>query len=126
MGTGKGKGKGKGCKVESTSRTARAGITFPVGRVARYMRNGRYASRLGAGAPVYTAAVMEYLTAEVLELAGNAAKDNKRMRITPRFILLAIKNDEELSSFMNDITISDGGVLPRIHPSLMRKKKKKK
>jgi histone H2A len=125
MGTGKGKGKGKG-KVHSTSRTARAGITFPVGRVARYIRNGRYASRIGAGAPVYTAAVMEYLCAEVLELAGNAAKDNKRMRITPRFILLAIKNDEELSNFMKDITIADGGVLPRIHACLLPKKKKKR
>jgi len=124
-GKGKGKGKGKGGKSSSTSRTKRAGITFPVGRVARYIRNGRYATRIGAGAPVYTAAVMEYLCAEVLELAGNAAKDNKRARITPRFILLAIKNDEELSSFMSDITISEGGVLPRIQPSLLPKRKKR-
>jgi len=124
-GKGKGKGKGKGGKSSSTSRTKRAGITFPVGRVARYIRNGRYATRIGAGAPVYTAAVMEYLCAEVLELAGNAAKDNKRARITPRFILLAIKNDEELSSFMSDITISEGGVLPRIQPSLLPKSKKR-
>ncbi len=120
-----GTGKGKGGKSSSTSRTKRAGITFPVGRVARYIRNGRYATRIGAGAPVYTAAVMEYLCAEVLELAGNAAKDNKRARITPRFILLAIKNDEELSSFMSDITISEGGVLPRIQPSLLPKRKKR-
>ena len=122
---GKGKGKAKGGRC-TISRTKRAGITFPVGRVARYIRNGRYATRIGAGAPVYTAAVMEYLCAEVLELAGNAAKDNKRARITPRFILLAIKNDEELSSFMSDITISEGGVLPRIQPSLLPKNKKKR
>ena len=104
MPRGKGKGKGKGRRARS--RSSRAGITFPVGRVARYMRNGRYCARVGAGAPVYAAAVMEYLCAEVLELAGNAAKDNKRVRVTPRFILLAVRNDEELASFFGNTTIA--------------------
>merc|ERR1712034_139946 len=122
MARGKSKGKGKGKGRRSTSRSARAGITFPVGRVARYMRNGRYTARVGAGAPVYAAAVMEYLCAEVLELAGNAAKDNKRQRVTPRFILLAVRNDEELSSFFGNTTVAQGGVLPHIHPSLLPKR----
>merc|ERR1712216_625761 len=120
MPRGKGKGKGRG---RATSRSARAGITFPVGRVARYMRNGRYTARVGAGAPVYVAAVMEYLCAEVLELAGNAAKDNRRQRVTPRFILLAVRNDEELSNFFANATVAQGGVLPHIHPSLLPKRK---
>ena len=71
---------GKGGK--STSRSAKAGLQFPVGRMARYLRQGGFAKRVGAGAPVYLAAVLEYLTAELLELAGNAAKDNKRFRAT--------------------------------------------
>merc|ERR1711967_148267 len=113
-------GKGRG---RATSRSARAGITFPVGRVARYMRNGRYTARVGAGAPVYCAAVMEYLCAEVLELAGNAAKDNRRQRVTPRFILLAVRNDEELSNFFANATVAQGGVLPHTLPSLLPRRK---
>ena len=72
-----GRGK-KAAGTKAVSRSAKAGLQFPVGRVARHMRAGKVAGRVGAGAPVYLAAVLEYLTAEVLELAGNAARDNKK------------------------------------------------
>ena len=72
------KGGRGGSKKKATSRSAKAGLQFPVGRVHRHMKLGRYASRIGAGAPVYLAAVLEYMAAEVLELAGNAARDNKK------------------------------------------------
>ena len=81
-------GKGKGGRgktgAKAQSRSSRAGLQFPVGRIARYLKQGKFAERVGAGAPVYLAAVLEYLAAEVLELAGNAAKDNKKTRIIPR------------------------------------------
>jgi histone H2A len=121
-GKGKGgRGKGKGGKAQS--RSSRAGLQFPVGRVSRYLRKGRYAARVGGGAPVYMAAVMEYLSAEILELAGNAARDNKRTRITPRHVQLAVRNDEELNKLLGGVTIAAGGVLPNIHAVLLPKKK---
>eukprot|EP00798_Chlamydomonas_sp_ICE-L_P000575 gene575-biopygen313 len=116
---------GRGGK-KSVSRSSKAGLQFPVGRVARYLKKGRYAERVGAGAPVYLAAVLEYLCAEVLELAGNAARDNKKTRIVPRHVQLAIRNDEELSKLLGSVTIANGGVLPNIHSVLLPKKSAKK
>ncbi|XP_053165844.1 core histone macro-H2A.2 isoform X2 [Hemicordylus capensis] len=84
-------------KLSKMSRSSRAGVIFPVGRMMRYLKKGTYKYRIGVGAPVYMAAVIEYLAAEILELAGNAARDNKKGRIAPRHILLAVANDEELN-----------------------------
>ena len=113
---------GKGKKSSKTSRSSRAGLQFPVGRIHRMLKKGRYAQRVGAGAPVYAAAVIEYLSAEILELAGNAARDNKRKTINPRHITLAIRNDEELNKLMQHVTIAQGGVLPNIQAVLLPKK----
>ena len=120
--SGRGKVEGKG---KSSSRSSKAGLTFPVGRIGRYLRKGKYATRLGAGAPVYLASILEYLTAEVIELAGNAAKDNKKTRIIPRHIQLAVRNDEELNKLFGGVTIAQGGVLPNIHQVLVPKKSQK-
>jgi len=123
--SGKGKGKGGRGEKKSTTASSKAGLQFPVGRIGRYLRQGKYATRMGAGAPVYLAAVLEYLCAEILELAGNAARDNKKSRIVPRHITLAVKNDEELNKLLGGVTIAAGGVLPNIHAVLLPKKSTK-
>ena len=120
-----GRGKSAGGK-KGTSKSAKAGLQFPVGRIGRFLKKGKYAARVGGGAPVYLAAILEYLTAEILELAGNAARDNKKTRIVPRHLQLAVRNDEELNKLLAGVTIASGGVLPNIHAVLLPKSSGKK
>ncbi|XP_026439967.1 histone H2A, sperm-like [Papaver somniferum] len=115
-------GRKGGDRKKAVTKSARAGLQFPVGRITRFLKKGRYSQRLGSGAPVYMAAVLEYIAAEVLELAGNASRDNKKSRIIPRHLCLAIRNDEELGKLLTGVTIASGGVLPNINSVLLPKK----
>ncbi|XP_022816074.1 histone H2A, sperm-like [Spodoptera litura] len=109
-------------RVKAKSRSTRAGLSMPVGRIHRILKNGNYAPRIGGGAAVYLSAVLEYLAAEILELAAKAADDNQRTRISPRHILLAVRNDDELNKMLEGVTISQGGVIPHIEQKLLPKK----
>ena len=123
----KGTKKGKSKKEEKrVMQRARAGLAFPVSKFMRRMRRSKVADRVGKTAPVFMAAVLEYLTAELIELAGNAAKDNKRKRITPRHLMMAMRGDDELNIITADVIIPGTGVLPHIHPVLVPLKKTKK
>ncbi|XP_066102614.1 histone H2A type 1-A [Saccopteryx bilineata] len=112
--SGHGKQGGK-IRGKVRSRSFRAQLQFPVGRIHRLLCKGNYVERVGAGAPVY-------LAAEILELAGNAAHDNKKTRIIPCHLQLAIRNDEELNKLLGKVTIAQGGVLPNIQAVLLPKK----
>jgi len=115
----------KSAPKKNKSLSQRAGLQFPVGRVHRLLKT-KTKQRVAKGAAVFTAAVLEYMTAEVLELSGNAAKDLKHRRITPRDIRLAIGGDEELAKTFEGTSIAGGGVIPQIHRKLLPKKKGKK
>ena len=118
----KGKAKGKS-STKQTSRSARAGLCFPVGRIARMLKTGRYSQRVGLGASVYTAAVLEYLVAEILEVSVMVVKQHKKSRITPRFIFLGLKEDEEFNSLFKQSIITKSGVKPTSLAKLKSKKK---
>jgi histone H2A len=55
------------------------------------------------------AAVLEYLACEVIELAGKAAKDNRKRRILPVHLKLAMRYDEEISKFLGNSVLAEGG-----------------
>jgi histone H2A len=100
-------------KIARTSRSTRAGLVFPIGRIERKMRESTR-HRVGGNAGGYLAAVLEYLAAEILELAGNAARDSCRKRITPRNVMLAVRNDSELNEMFGNYIIAFAGVFPII------------
>ncbi|BGP15848.1 hypothetical protein JCM10213_005667 [Rhodosporidiobolus nylandii] len=123
---GKGKSGGKvGGGDTYSNMSQKAGVVFPVSRIRRKLKDGQYAKIIRKGSAVYLAGVLEYLVAEVLELAGNAARDNKKKRIIPRHIQLAVRNDEELNRLLAGVVLSEGGVLPNIHAELLPPASKK-
>lgn len=130
-----GRGKGKSVKQCITAEqhdaprvysTAKAGLVFSVPRFRHRLREAAARpQRIPVTSAVYLAAVIEYLVAELTELSGNAARDHKRKCITPRHLLLAIGNDGELLQLLptHRVIISQGGVVPHIHPVLLKRTK---
>ncbi|NXT70593.1 H2A2 protein, partial [Chaetops frenatus] len=113
---------GKPESASKRSMSARADLQLPVGRVYRLLRRRKYADRITSGAAVYLTAVMEYVVVEILELAGYAARENKKTRILPRHIQLAVRNDDQLNKFFVCGMIPQGGVMPNILSQLLPKK----
>lgn len=63
-------------KSTKTSRSAKAGVIFPVGRMLRYIKKGHPKYRIGVGAPVYMAAVLEYLTGRFCWTMWNSSSES--------------------------------------------------
>ena len=129
------KGKGKGGKgkclpmsapVGKSSSQAKAGLSFSVSRVTRFMRQGRYADRIGSGAPVYMASILQYLCEELIELSGGKTESFKLKTIKPRHVMLAIREDPELNKLLGAGDYAECGVVPNIHGGDKKAKKGKK
>ena len=128
-------GVGRGSK---RSRSNKSGLIFSVSTAEHLIRrfnegahtDGGMGSpkwqllRVGKNAPVYLAAVLEYLAAEILELGGNVSRENKKTNNNNRHVELGIKNDEELNKLFSGISFN--GVVPYIHRAFLPKKKQKK
>jgi len=109
-------------KQKKISKTKRAGLVMSVPRVLNKLKKGRYAQRVGDTSAVYLAAVLEYMLAEILELAGNCARFFRKKRITPRCVQLSLLHDKELDQLTKGVIVPGGGVRPYIHPVLLGNK----
>lgn len=106
-------------------------MKFPISKLAKFAKSGKYAERIGQGVPVYMAGVLEYLTFEILELASNKAGESvsgkkSSKNILPRHIMLAVKSDEEFSKFLKGAEFAQSGRVPTYLLDEGSNKKKKK
>lgn len=108
---------------KAVSKSKKAGIFFPVSKFLNKMKKANPRLTVRSVSSVLLTSVIEYLVAEILELAGNVSSQFHRKRITPRDIFLAIKTDEEFEKYFANTTLMQGGVIPRIHPDLIGTKK---
>ena|SRR5690349_3100848 len=107
--------------MKRRSRTNRAGLHFSVSFIELLLKK-KSSKRIKFCAPIFLSAVLEYLTLELMELAYLVACDNEKDKMTPRHLLLAIRNDESLDNLLSRVTIPEGGVLPNIQIDLLIKR----
>ena len=114
----------KNTRSETISRSTRAGVSFPVGRLASNLKKGNYMKRIGESAPVFLAGVLDYLVGEILELAGDATLHKKAVRITPQTIFAGIQKDENLMALFENAIISEGGYAEHIDQFILDSQKR--
>ncbi|XP_034619722.1 histone H2A-like [Trachemys scripta elegans] len=113
-------------QANSKSQSSREKLQFPVDHIEKMLRQGHCIKRIKGGALVYLAAVMEYLTTELLALAGNATRDDPRRCITPRHLRLAIRRNKDLHKLLlGGGAVFQGGILPNSQAMLLKVKSNK-
>ena len=118
----KARGEIKRSTKKRQTKSQKAGIFFNVDKVLRKLKQANPGMIVRKEAAVLTTGVIEYLVAELLELSGNAAAQLKSHRIKPRHVFLAVANDPELETLLQHVTIKEAGVMPNIHPNLLKSK----
>ncbi|EDM07065.1 similar to Histone H2A-Bbd (H2A Barr body-deficient) (predicted) [Rattus norvegicus] len=100
--------RGSSSRRRRRSRTSRAELIFAVSLVEQHLREGGHARRrLSETVPIFLAAILEFLTRRLLELAGNEAqRRGTQSRITPELLDLAVYSNTLLSELFQFITIS--------------------
>ena len=105
--------------------STKAGLQFGIPRIARFIKTGRYGDRVAGGAPVYMAALLQYITSEIIELAGSEVEKDHKKRINPRHVMMAIKKDVELNKLLGKGDFAKTGVLVHIAKEFLPHKGKK-
>jgi len=111
MAVGKGGEARKGsAKKPSQSKSAKAGLVFPIARINRRLVENKTTKRVGAGARVHAAAILEYFAAEILEQSINEMKGSGggRSRLMPIDVLRAVRNDPALHKATNGLRVMVG------------------
>ena len=113
-------------RVTKVTKSKKADLEFPVSRIGTNLRRGHYFGRYSDATPVFLSAVLEFLTGEVLDLAGIQAKNEGRKRIVPTNIFSGIQQDAGLVDLFSNIVISEGGCVQHVHEAMLEFQKKPK
>lgn len=105
--------KNRNIYTRRVSKTEKSGLGFPVARIKSMLRVHNYGRRISDTGAVFMAAILEYITAEILELSLNAARSNGSSRINPKQVNLVLKTDEDLSRNFMSSTIPRAGHVTR-------------
>uniref|UniRef100_A0AC11C9P4 Uncharacterized protein n=1 Tax=Ovis aries TaxID=9940 RepID=A0AC11C9P4_SHEEP len=98
------------CSTDSVNQLAE--LQFPVSRVDRLLREGQFANRLSSATPVFLTGILEYLMANILDLAGKEACINHRVRISPEHVQRALINNENLRRLFQPSAFSQPAASP--------------
>lgn len=99
---------------------AKAGILFPVGKINKRMAKSGWTDRVGGTAPIWVAAVCDYLAREVVDATAKACKDGgKHKRIQPRDVILAIRNDPDLNRVFAGVKVLVGDKLKGVSDEIV-------